>query len=234
MTMTPPNGSILQALKWMQNNAPNIQSLVQQKSDWYAQFNEGFWNDWKTNIFDIRTANSFGIMIWCTILGVPSSLFGLYPTGKTSWAYGANRQNYIYSGTDPLLPDPNLEGGNFFGGGNATIVDIQDARWTLMLRYAALVSNGRIALMNHMLRFIFNDDEPWDFPGKKYFYAIDVTAPDVQPATPTPPVAQAMQLEYRIGANMPLSAQFIITINSPQYGLMPTCAGVKYTVIQEA
>lgn len=232
MTMTPPNGSILQAMKWMQNNAPNIQSLVRQKSDWYDQFHTSFWTNWKENIFDLRTANSFGIMIWCTILGVPSSLFGLYPAGKTSWAYGPDRQNYIYSGLH-VVTDPNLDGGNFFGGGNTTIVDIQDARWILMLRYAALVSNGRLALMNHMLRFIFNDDLPWDFPGKKYFYAIDATAPDVQPAVPTAPFATSMYMQYRIGANMPLSPQFIITINNPQYGIMPSCAGVKYEVIQE-
>ena len=232
MTMTPPNGSILQAMKWMQNKAPNIQSLVQQKSDWYNQFHESFWTNWKANIFDLRTANAFGIMIWCTILGVPSSLFGLYPVGKTSWAYGPDLQNYIYSAMH-VVANPNLDGGNFFGGGPTTIVDLQDARWILMLRYAALVSNGRISLMNHMLRFIFNNDEPWDFPGKKYFYAIDSTAPDAQTLVPTAPVTNPMTMEYRIGANMPLSAQFIITINLPQYGLVPNCSGVKYTVIQE-
>lgn len=231
--MTPPNMSILQAMKWMQNNAPNIQSLVKQKSDWYQQFQTNFWENWKVNVFDLRTANPFGIMVWCTILGVPSSLFGLYAAGNTSWAYGAFRQNYVYSGTDPFLPDPNTLGGNFFGGGNTTILNIQEARWILMLRYAALVSNGRLSLMNHMLRWIFNDDQPWDFPGKYYFYAIDATAPDAQTLVPTAPVVGAMKMEFRIGANFPVSAQFISTISNQVYGIMPTAAGVSYTVIQE-
>lgn len=231
--MTPPNMSILQAMKWMQNNAPNIQSLMQQKSNWYSQFQTSFWTNWKANVFDIRTTNPFGIMVWCTILGVPSSLFGLYASGNTSWAYGPERQNYVYSGTDPLLPDPNTLGGNFFGGGNTTILNLQEARWILMLRYAALVSNGRISFINKMLRWIMNDDQPWDFPNKRYFYVIDSTATDVQPLTPTPPVANAMEMEYRIGANFPVSAQFINTISDPSWGIMPTTAGVKYTVIQE-
>lgn len=233
MTMTPPNQDILQAMKWMQNNAPNIQSLVGQKSDWYAQFHDSFWSTWNVNVFDIRTVNPFGIMVWCIILGVPASLFGLYASGNTSWAYGPNRQNYVYSGSDPMLPDPNTLGGNFFGGGNTTILNLQEARWILMLRYAALVSNGRIALINKMLRWILNDDQPWDFPGKNYFYVIDSTAPDVQPATPTAPIVGAMKMEYRIGANFPVSAQFISTISDPVYGIMPTAAGVSYTVIQE-
>lgn len=231
--MTPPNMSILQAMKWMQNNAPNIQSLMQQKSDWYAQFQTEFWSNWKANVFDIRTTNSFGIMVWCTILGVPSSLFGLYASGRTSWAFGPDRQNYVYSGSDPLLPDPNLIGGNFFGGGNTTILNIQEARWILMLRYAALVSNGRISLINEMLRWIMNNDEPWDFPGKVYFYVIDSTAPDAQTLTPTAPITDAMKMEYRIGANVLISPQFVATISTPEYGILPTTAGVNYTVIQE-
>jgi Protein of unknown function (DUF2612) len=233
MTMKPPNGSILQAMKWMQNKAPNIQSLVQHKSDWYAQFHTSFWNNWKVNIFDIRTANPFGIMVWCTILGVPSSIFGLYASGDTSWAYGKFRQNYVYSGTDLLLPDPNNVGGNFFGGSNTTILNIQEARWILMLRYAALSSNGKISLINKMLRWIFNDDQPWDFPGKNYFYVIDNTAPDIQTLVPTAPIVAPMVMEYRIGANFPVSVQFISTIRLPQYGIMPTAAGVRYDVIQE-
>jgi len=231
MTMTPYNGDLTQALKWLQNNAPNIQSLVNQKANWYTQFNDQFWADWETNIFNISTANPFGIMIWCIILNVPASLFGLYVTGQTSWAYGANRQNYVYSALH-VESNPNTVGGNFYGGENTTIVNIQEARWVLMLRCAALVSNGRLSYINQMLKFIFNSNQAWNFPGKSYFYVTDSTAP-AQTLVPTAPVTTPFYMEYRIGLNFSVSSQFINILNSPQYGIVPTCAGSKYLVVQE-
>jgi hypothetical protein len=231
MTMTPASTDITRALKWLQNNAPNIQSLINSKSDWYDQFHNNFWTQWETNVFDLETANSFGLMVWCIILGVPAQLFGLYPENN-AWAYGAQRQNYKYSGSVPTLPNPNLVGGNFYGGGNTTLINIAEVRLALRLRYAALVSNGRLQFINYMLRWIFNNDQPWDFPGKRYFYVVDSTAP-AQTLTPTPPVTTPHLMEYRVGANMGLSAQFINLLNSPQYGIVPSCAGTRYTVIQE-
>ncbi len=227
------NGDILRCLKWLQNNAPNIESLITQKGAWYDRYHDQFWENWQKNVFDLRTVNSFGIMVWCVILGVPSSLFGLYPDEATSWAYGPVRQNFIHDPADPPISDPNLVGGNFFGGGSTTILNLQEARWMLRLRYAALVSNGRISFINHMLRWIFNDDEPWDFAGKKYFYVTDSTAP-AQVLTPSAPVTVPLHMEYRIGANFELSDQFINTLNDEQYGIVPTCAGTSYTVIREA
>jgi len=174
MAMTPYNGDLSQALKWMQNNAPAIQTLVRKKADWYSQYHDQFWSDWQTNVFDLRTANPFGLMVWCIILGVPSSLFGLYPD-TVGWAYGQFRQNFVYSGTDPNLPNPNLIGGNFAGGGNTTLLNLNEVRYALRLRYAALVSNGSIQEINRMLNYIFNNGEPWDFQNKKYFYVADLT-----------------------------------------------------------
>jgi hypothetical protein len=48
------------------------------------------------------------------------------------------------------------------------------------------------------------------------------------------PITNAFYMEYRIGANMGLSPQFVNILNNPSYGIMPTCAGVKYAVIQES
>lgn len=231
MTMTPYNGDITQALKWLQSNAPNIQSLVNQKAAWYQQYNDSFWSDWEANVFDISTANQFGILLWCIILGVPSAIFGIYG-GGVSWAYGVNRQNFIYSGFDPTIPAKNMTGGNFFGGGSTTIIDIEEARQALMLRYATLVSNGSIKFINKMLRFVMNNNQPWNFPGKVYFYVTDSTAP-AQSLVPTAPVTTDLHMEYRIGANLNLSAQFINILNDPKYGILPSCAGTSYTVIQE-
>jgi len=174
MTMIPFNGDIMQALKWQQNKAPGIISILQKKKAWYDQYHKQFWTDWEHNVFDLRTANPFGLMVWCIILGVPAGGFGLYPAAF-AWAYGPERQNFVYSGADPALPDKNLIGGNFYGGGSAEILDLDEIRRTLQLRYVALVNNGSVAYINWMLRYIFNDGEPWDFPNGRYFYLADLT-----------------------------------------------------------
>ena len=173
MSLTPYNTSLLQVLKWMQNQAPNITSLITQKDNWYTNYQWTFWQNWYTNVFNLATANNFGILIWCIILGVPTQVFGLDAT-TYAWAYGNSRQNYINSQT-PAPPDANLIGGNFAAGGQTTILNLQEARWALQLRYVTLVSNGRLSFINKMLNWIFNNGLPWNFAAGQYFYVADCT-----------------------------------------------------------
>lgn len=57
-----------QCLLWQYNNSTTLKSLIQAKQDWYKENQEKFWNDWYTNIFNIDTANSFGLNVWGEIL----------------------------------------------------------------------------------------------------------------------------------------------------------------------
>ncbi len=300
MTMQVYNTDQTQVLKWMHNNAPNIQSLIQQKANWYNQFHEQFWTQWQSDVFNLATASPFGLMVWCVILNVPSSLFGLYPE-TNSWAFGVNRQNFVYSGSDPTLPDPNLVGGNFYGSGDSTLVNLNEVRWALQLRYAALVSNGSLKFINQMLNWIFNGGQPWNFAAKNYMYVADCTVSGTVPnitsvssngsvvssgitntgqtvtfsvaplagavltwsgtwngqtftnsplgtgngnqvsfgLTPNPangqilPIAAPFYMEYRVGAGLAISPNFINLLNSPQYGIVPSCAGSRYLLVQE-
>lgn len=95
--MTPYNTDLTRALKWMHNNAPKLQSIIQQKADWYSKYNKAFWNNWEQNVFDIRTANAFGLVVWCIILGIPLDLFDFSPI-TNAFAFGAQRGNYLDGG----------------------------------------------------------------------------------------------------------------------------------------
>jgi hypothetical protein len=79
------------------------------------------------------------------ILGLPSSKFGLYPI-DSAWAYGAERENYVWSGATPPPSDANTVGGNFYGGSDSTLLNLDEVRYALMLRYAALVGNGIVRI----------------------------------------------------------------------------------------
>lgn len=224
MTMKPFNGDITQALKWLQNKAPGIQSIVAQKSAWYKTNLDQFWTGWEASVFNINTASPFGLMVWCIILGVPSASFGLYPASN-GWGYGKLRENFIHPTGNPAIADPNLVGGNFYGGGNSEILNMDEVRWALKLRYIALVSNGGVQYINRMLRYIFNADAAWDVAGGRYFYLADVTC--------EVPTAADHLVEYRIGPNMGFSPQFINVLNDRKMGIVPNVCGSKITVIQE-
>lgn len=174
MTMTPFNGDLTQALKWMQNEAPNLQELISQKAAWYQTFHTNFWKDWETSVFDLRTANNFGLAVWCAILGLPQTPFNLVPIAN-AWAFGANRQNFVYSGIDLALPNPNTTGGNFYGSSQDNLNSLDEVRYALQLRYVALTGNCRISLINRMLQYILNGGKPWDLANKKYAYVADST-----------------------------------------------------------
>lgn len=176
MAIIPHNKNIEQALKWLHSNAEATQSLIKAKAQWYDRYHEQYWRDWFDDVFNLSTASDFGIVVWCAILGVPSGRFGFEPFAN-NWAYGSNRQNFVFDpeGSMPGLENPNLVGGNFFGGSEGTVSNPDEIRNLLKLRYVALVHNGTISFINRMLRHIYNDGEPWDFASGKYFYLMDVT-----------------------------------------------------------
>jgi len=94
MTMVPYDPTITRCLRWQQNKAPRITSIITQKDQWYYRYNTQFWQQWETQIFDLRTANPFGLVVWCIILGLPLSIFNFEPL-TNAWAYGRQRGNYM-------------------------------------------------------------------------------------------------------------------------------------------
>lgn len=276
--MIPYNTDIHQVIKWEYNKSPNLLSLMDQKSDWYVKYQDDFWTQWQETVFDIDTAGPFGLMVWCIILGVPSGLFS-FVTDMRAWAYGKNRQNFVYidpssyidqnavntvdpmniggvwsdanpadqdgvittlsfdeiealvaADDPPAIPDPNLIGGNFIGGGDTRNVPLQEIRWLLKLRYMTLTSDNRMYNTNRMINWIVNQGAPWDYSAKKYFYVADIT---VVADSSTSNIGSAFNLEYRIGSGLGLSANTILYLSTPEYGFLPAGAGCKYTVVEE-
>lgn len=193
------NTDLRQVLKWLHNKAPNIQALINSKNDWYEKYNNGFWDNWYTDVFNLDTCNEFGIYVWCEILGVPKDKFVLEPL-ENAWAYGEYRKNYVASSSNT---DPNREvvGGNFMGGGNEVITGIEEARLALKLRYAALISDGRLESINYMLNWIINKGEPYDFAAGKYFSVVDDSSTPTTGAVDLDVVSTDWAGEYHLRSN---------------------------------
>jgi|GEM_PF-731436 len=62
--------NLLRSIIWQYDTAESVKSIISQKNEWYKKEQTKFWDSWFRDVFDIRTANDFGLEIWSIILGV--------------------------------------------------------------------------------------------------------------------------------------------------------------------
>lgn len=55
---------------WQYDKASKLKSLITQKEGWYAKYVTNFIKDFFWNIFNIDTANEFGLTLWGKMLGL--------------------------------------------------------------------------------------------------------------------------------------------------------------------
>lgn len=223
------NSDLTQSLKWMQNEAPDIQAIIQGYQDWRVLNNENFWNNWYNSVFNIDTANNFGLVVWCIILGVSNDIVS-FQQNRRAFAFGKNRQNF-QADEDSGLDNPNLIGGNFFGS-NGKVSGIEEIRFILKLKYASLVSNGKFIFINRMLNYIVNKGDKMGIPDDNIIVLNNTSVI-------TPAITDQYYWEYRIGKNVTINGKQISSglfevLNDRDNGLVPSSAGVKYLFIQES
>ena len=66
--------NLLSSIIWQYDNAPNLQSLITKKNDWYNANVDQFWQDIITNFLNINTANDWGLGLWGNILQVSRTI----------------------------------------------------------------------------------------------------------------------------------------------------------------
>lgn len=133
---------LLRAILWQYNDADRLQSLLTQKQAWYVETQTEFWTDWVRDVFNLLTANEFGLSVWGVILGIPLSI-GLPGTGaRPVWGFGSFNRNF--------------EHGNF-GRDSAGVagLTVEQKRLILRLRYYQLVSDGSAPFANYVIRQVF-------------------------------------------------------------------------------
>lgn len=138
---------LTQAILWQYNNATNLLSLIDQKQTWYNVNQTAFWQNWYTNVFNLLTANAFGLAVWSYILNVP-----LYfenppdPMDKPLWGFN------LYNPSYPTLENTYFNfggvagnaGGNFSTKGGTISLTEEEQRFLLRLRYFQLYTRGNV------------------------------------------------------------------------------------------
>lgn len=132
---------LLRALLWQYNDAARLEGLLRQKQDWYDANQSAFWEDWARDVFDLQTANNFGLTVWAIILGVPVFIISPDAADKPIWGFEQYHENF--------------NNGNFAttSGKNLTL---EQKRLILQLRYFQLVTRGAVPEVNSFLAYVFS------------------------------------------------------------------------------
>lgn len=156
---------LLKVILWQYNDAEKLQKLLEQKQQWFNDNQTSYWNNWVRDVFDLRTANDFGLSVWSIILNMPIiAEAGKSDSDAPAFGFEDNYQNF--------------ENGNFFSLISTQIkLTTKQKRLILQLRYFQLVSNGTIPEINQFLKSLFG--EAYVFDSYDMNYAVYVFTDEV-------------------------------------------------------
>lgn len=143
---------LIKTIIWQYDSAPSFNSLIEKKQEFYDLNIVKFWEDWVRDVFNLVTANDFGLSVWSRILDLP-----LFSTQEPS------PPDYPAFGFDPF-------GSNFDNGNFATSVDdivaldTESKRALLRLKYFISVTRPTPPTINKFLSYLF---------GRGSIYVID-------------------------------------------------------------
>lgn len=84
-----PGIDLKQCLLWQYNNSQALRDLLNAKQNWYTQNHAQFWQNWYDNVFNINTADDFGLAVWGQILK-----FSRNVTAKDGTLHYLTREQY--------------------------------------------------------------------------------------------------------------------------------------------
>lgn len=137
------------ALLWQYNDAARLQSLIEQKQQWYDANAAGVWDYWFSGVFNLATATDDGLAVWSIILGLPLYTVGApspsnYPAFGFA-AFGGNFYNYNFANTLPPI----------YG------LTTEQKRLILQIRYFQLTTRATVTDINRMLVYLFGQGQAY-------------------------------------------------------------------------
>ena len=163
----PNDADLMQSLLWKHNAASALTSLVQSKQEFFHRSQSSFWSDWYRDVFNLKTANAFGLQVWARILNVRLSV-PVDPNADPAKAFGFGNAN------------ENFENGNFARTSSGSEqLTIDEQRIILRLRYYKLIGNCTIPDINRSLSDIFSSFgsvyviDPMDMSAISYVFSFN-------------------------------------------------------------
>ncbi|ANY17225.1 DUF2612 domain-containing protein [Bordetella pseudohinzii] len=132
---------LMRSILWQYEGAPRAIALARDDQAWIDGHHSEFWRNWHRDVFDLDTANEFGLSVWARILGV-------------SLEIGASRRVEGVFGFG--VTNANFENGNFGRASDGQVsLDIESARKLLKLRWFQLTVRPTAPNINLALEAVF-------------------------------------------------------------------------------
>lgn len=135
--------NLLRAILWQYEDAEKLKALIQAKQDWYEKNQTQFWSDWFSNVFNVDTANDFGLAVWGRILDVGLGLNVESTIGLPHFGFGIHHQNF---NNGPFARATNGE----------QALSTDQKRLIIKLRYFQLISRGAVTEINQFMGELFS------------------------------------------------------------------------------
>ena len=140
--------NLLKAILWQYNDAVRLQSLLNSKNDWYIANQTTFWENWYRDVFNLLTANAFGLQVWAIILDVPIIVTTVTPPApKVGIFFGDDHENFTNGNFAAATP----------GG---VVLTVEQARQLLRMRYFQITTRGAVPEINEFFKLLFVNDGP--------------------------------------------------------------------------
>ena len=139
---------VLRTLLWQFNEADNLAGLLREKQKFYDFAQRDFWQNWTRDVFDLRTANDFGLSVWTNILGVPAfNDTNVSPDNYPAFGFDTSAMNQ---------PIQNFNNGNFATSSDNFInLSTDQRRLLLQVRYFQLTTDASVVDINRFAANMF-------------------------------------------------------------------------------
>lgn len=136
------HSDLLQAILWQYENADKLKSLAHFKADYFHQSTVLFWQNWYRDIFNIDTANDFGLAVWARILDVPLGI-DISPSEKTKIGFGFGKKKANFNANFRRNTDYTLS------------LTLDQKRMLIRMRYFNLTQSPTVTNINQFLKRFF-------------------------------------------------------------------------------
>ena len=137
---------LLRHVFWSQDRS-NVRNLIESKEQAFRTLHTTFWENWYRDVFNLDTANSFGISVWSIILDIPL-LITEVPVVTDSQIFGFDDAGV------------NFDNGNFEIQGaelGFNLLTIEQQRTTLKMIYQKYTVRPTVPAINRILNDAFGD-----------------------------------------------------------------------------
>lgn len=153
---------LMRSILWQYEGAPRAVALARNDQAWMDGHQSEFWRNWVRDVFDLDTANEFGLAVWARILGVSLSI-GEARRVEGVFGFGSHNKNF--------------GNGNFGRGSDSQVsLDTESARKLLKLRWYQLTMRPTTPNINQALAAVFGEGaayvaERYDMSLITFFFA---------------------------------------------------------------